>query len=118
GDISVTGIAGGNYGPVSVSGGGTTYTITLAKPIAAADRVTITIGNANIATFTRRLDVLPGDTNDDGVVNAADLTAVRNIMLGAAGALPAIFGDINGDGVVDINDYNLVKKYAGTKLPS
>ncbi len=64
-DVSVTGIAIANYGPVTVSGSGTSYTITLAQPINAADRVTVTIGNADVNTFTRRLDVLPGDFNDD-----------------------------------------------------
>ena len=73
GDVTVSSAIGANYGPVTVSGSGTSYTITLAQPINKADRVTITIGNATIATFTRRLDVLPGDFNDDGVVNAQDL---------------------------------------------
>ena len=34
-----------NYGPVTVSGSGTTYTIDLAQPVNVADRVTITIVN-------------------------------------------------------------------------
>jgi hypothetical protein len=66
GDVAVTGITVANYGPVTISGSGTSYTITFAQPINQADRVTITITNASIATFTRRLDVLPGDFNDDG----------------------------------------------------
>ena len=110
GDISVIGSSGTNYGPVTVSGSGTSYTITLAQPINAADRVTITIGNDLIAPFTRRLDVLPGDVNDDGVVNVQDMVAIRNQMLGFLGAVPTIFGDINGDGKVDINDYTAVRK--------
>ena len=77
--------AASNYGPVTVSGSGTSYTITLAQPINAADRVTITIGNDLIAPFTRRLDVLPGDVNDDGVVNVQDMVAIRNQMLGLHG---------------------------------
>ena len=60
GDVSVTGITVANYGPVTISGSGTNYTITFAQAIVTADRVTVTIGNAGIATFTRRLDVLPG----------------------------------------------------------
>ena len=70
-----------------------------------------------IATFTRRLDVLPGDVNDDGVVNVQDMVAIRNQMLGLLGAVPTIFGDINGDGKVDINDYTAVRKLIGTTLP-
>jgi hypothetical protein len=117
GDVKVTGITVANYGPVTISGSGTSYTITFAQPINQADRVTITIANAAIATFTRRLDVLPGDFNDDGVVNSADLAGVRNEILGFNGAAPTIFGDINGDGTVNINDYNLVKKFLFTRLP-
>ncbi len=117
GDVSVTGVNISNYGPVTISGSGTTYTIILAQPINAADKVTVTIGNANIATFTRRLDVLPGDFNDDGVVNAQDATLVRNEYLFLNGASPTVFGDINGDGVVDVNDYNTVRRLIGTRLP-
>jgi hypothetical protein len=78
--------------------------------------VTITIGNDLIATYIRRLDVLPGDVNDDGVVNVQDMVQIRNEMLGLLGALPTIFGDINGDGRVDINDYTMVRKLIGTHL--
>ncbi len=81
-DVAVTGINVASYGAVTLSGSGTSYTITLGQPISAADRVTITIGNASISTFTRRLDVLPGDVNDDGLVNAQDTTIEHNAMLG------------------------------------
>jgi hypothetical protein len=118
GDVTVTGIAVANYGPVTVSGSGTNYTITLAQPINTADRVTITIGNATIATFTRELDVLPGDFNDDGVVNSQDLVGIRNEWLGVNGATATIFGDLNGDGLVNINDYNIVRAASGTSLPT
>jgi Bacterial Ig domain/Dockerin type I domain len=116
-DVTVTGVNIANYGPVTISGSGTNYVITLSQPINAADRVTMTISNANIATFTRRLDVLPGDFNDDGVVNAQDATLVRNEYLGLAGAMPLVTGDITGDGIVDVNDYNTVRRLIGTRLP-
>src|SRR5262249_29217193 len=115
GDVSVSSARNISYGPVTVEGSGTNYTITFAQPINLADRVTITIGNATIATFTRRLDVLPGDFNDDGVVNSQDMVGVRNQLLGIIP--PTLFGDINGDGKVDINDYNAVRARIGTKLP-
>jgi len=118
GDVTVSSAIGVNYGPVTVSGSGTNYTITLAQPITKPDRVTITIGNATIATFTRRLDVLPGDFNDDGVVNSQDIVGVRNEWLRINGAVPTIFGDINGDGFVNVTDYNDVGRQVGTRLPS
>jgi hypothetical protein len=118
GDVTITGITVANYGPVTISGSGTSYTITLAQPIEKADRVIITIGNATIATFTRELDVLPGDFNDDGVVNSQDLVLVRNEWLKIGGATATIFGDLNGDGDVDINDYNIVRAAIGTSLPA
>ena len=113
-DVTVTGINIANYGPVTISGSGTNYTITLAQPINAADRVTVTIGNAGIATFTRRLDVLPGDVNDDGVVNSQDIALERNAYLAN---IPVVIDDILGDGTVDLNDYNAVRRLVNTKLP-
>ncbi len=117
GDVSVTGLIGGNYGPVTISGSGTTsLVITFAKPIARADRVTITIGNAQIATFTGRLDVLPGDVNDDGYVNVTDGTLIL------ANPTPAhaynVFYDFNGDGVVNMTDFTLYRPFIGTTLPA
>jgi hypothetical protein len=117
GDVAVTGMTVGNYGPVTISGSGTNYTITLAQAINAADRVTVTIGNAGITTYTRRIDVLPGDANDDGVVNAQDLVVVRNDFA-ILGSVYNIFDDMNGDGTVDINDTNLVGRFNGKRLPT
>ncbi len=116
-DVTVTGINVASYGAVTLSGSGTSYTITLAQPISAADRVTITIGNASIATFTRRLDVLPGDVNDDGAVNAQDTTIEHNAVLGQT-ILAPIFYDIDGNGAIDITDYTLVRARVNTKLPT
>jgi hypothetical protein len=115
-DVSVLG-SKLDYGPVTISGSGTDYTITLHRPINVADRVTITIGNALIASYTRRIDVLPGDLNDDGMVNSQDMVGIRNQIIGYAGAMPTLLGDINGDGVVDINDYSAARLWLGTRLP-
>ena len=114
-DVSVTGLTVANYGLVTISGSGTSYTITLAQPINAADRVTVTIGNANITTFTRRLDVLPGDVNDDGVVTVQDAVDVINLI--GANQTYSVWADAVGDGVVDMNDYLAVRVRIGTKLP-
>jgi hypothetical protein len=36
----------------------------------------VTIAYAGIATYTRRLDVLPGSFNDNGAVNSGDVLGV------------------------------------------
>jgi hypothetical protein len=113
-DVNVTGITVKNYGPVTVRGSGATYTITLAKAISAADRVTVTIGNVQIPSFTRRLDVLPGDVNDDGLVNAQDVVLERNELLFGA---YNIYFDLDGDGCIRVADYNLDRTKVNTKLP-
>ena len=117
GDVAVSSAIGIRYGPVAITGSGTSYTITLAQPINRPDRVTFTIGNTRIATFTRRLDVLPGDFNDDGVVSGPDVVGVHDEWLAINGAQTSIFGDINGDGIVDVTDYNDVRKQIGAVLP-
>jgi hypothetical protein len=118
GDVVVSGLIGVIYGPVTISGSGTNYVITLAQPIDVADRVTLTIGNANIATFTRRLDVLPGDVNDDGAVTLQDDVIERNGYLNFAPVtIPLIFLDVLGDGTPDLNNYNLIRRLIGTRLP-
>src|SRR5262249_17706763 len=104
-DITVKGLKGVNYGPVTISSrsiaGSALYEvfiITLARPITVADRLTITIAGATFATFTRRIDVLPGDFNDDGAVKKTDVTGIRGEMLqGAGGTRPTLFGEILGD---------------------
>jgi hypothetical protein len=112
GDISVTGKAVANYGPVAVSGSGTTYTLTLAQPIGAPDRLTVTLGNASVTTDTVDFSVLPGDISGDGVVNASDLVLARN-AIGSANAA----ADINGDNAVTAADYSLVGQRIGNRLP-
>ena len=69
-DVTVSSTTKTNYGPVTLSGSGTNYTITLAKPISRADRVTFQINLGGMVTSTFELDVVPGDVNDDGVVSA------------------------------------------------
>jgi uncharacterized protein YjdB len=114
-DVTVSSAVGINYGPVTISGSGTNYVIMLAQPISTADRVTFTIGNSAIATYTRRLDVLPGDVNDDGVVNSTDgVLILRNET--PAHAYNVIY-DVNGDGDDNTLDFTMYRPNIGTVLP-
>lgn len=114
----MSGVVGGSFGPVTVVGSGASYLITLARPINAADRVTITIGNAAIATFSRRLDVLPGDVNDDGAVTMQDAMIVRNDITGFAPvAQPRSWLDVLGEAVATMNGYNAIRNKIGSRLP-
>jgi hypothetical protein len=117
GDVTVTSASGISYGPVTVSGSGTSYTITLAHSIDAADRVTITIGNDLIASFTRRLDVLPGDVNDDGIVNAQDMVLIRNAIQETGDPLMNGWADMDGNGLLNVSDYSAARKKLGSHLP-
>ena len=85
--------------------------VTLAKVIANADKMNVTIGNAQLTSYQRELDVLPGDFNDDGVVSSTDVT----LLINATAAPYNLFADLNGDGLVDTNDGKLARSKIGTK---
>ncbi len=120
-DVHVNGINVADYGPVTirvVSFSPITYALILSKPIDQPDRVTLRIDSPALSTFTRRLDVLPGDVNDDGVVNSQDAVQERNAVYGFLPVtVPVIFLDVNGDGAIDVTDFNLVRQRNGKKLP-
>ncbi|QDU88929.1 hypothetical protein Pla175_23130 [Pirellulimonas nuda] len=55
---------------------------------------------------------IPGDANDDGVVNEADLTIVRNNYFNNVTGTPVerfLAGDMNLDSIVDFRDYRIWK---------
>lgn len=56
---------------------------------------------------------VPGDINDDDVVDTFDLNTVRN-HFGRTG----VMGDADRDGVVGLGDLNLVRNHFGTGVPS
>src|SRR5262249_30733510 len=109
--VKVNGINVVDYGPVRITPQSTSpprYVLTLARPMDVPDRVTIRIDSLAFASYTRRLDVLPGDVNDDGVVNSQDAVIVRNQVYGLGTVtIPLGFLDIDGDGNVFGIDFNL-----------
>ncbi len=114
-DVSITSAIGKQYGPITVTGSGTTYTIMLQeRPSKQPDVVTLMISGTGITTFTGELPIVPGDFNDNGKVDNPDETGVLAEILGRK---PTIFGDINGDGVVNQGDYLAVLANLGNKLP-
>jgi hypothetical protein len=62
--------------------------------------------------FTQNLKILCGDVNDDGVVNASDMTLATT----ATHAPYNIIDDLNGDGAVTIADVGIVRGRVGTSL--
>ena len=68
--------------------------------------------------FLFRFNVLPGDVNQDGYVEAVDGLLVRGALGSAAGAGNySIFKDVNGDGYVLSGDGLLVLGQLGNSLP-
>jgi hypothetical protein len=116
-DLVVTGRGGRVYPVVGVSIVGDTVTWTLESPFVDPDIVTFAV-NPLLAVYTTQLRILPGDVNDDGVVNSQDMVLVRNacLKIGPPPSIDLVFFDLNGDGVIDVNDYNLGRKYIGKKL--
>lgn len=121
-DITVTSLANINYGTVTVTGSGKNWVITLANKIDVADRVTFSINNnPGIQPFERRLDVLPGDVNGDGVVSLQDVIYIRNGMQNFDPILlPIYFLDVVGDGGTKPTQNSLTAalRRFGTQLPS
>ncbi len=52
-------------------------------------------------------EVLAGDANNDGVIDASDITLVINVILGTA-TIEIERGDINQDGVIDSSDVSML----------
>jgi hypothetical protein len=115
-DLTVTSARGTDYG-ATLSGSGTSYTITLKTPITQADRVTIQLNLGGLVAPTFELDVLPGDVNDDGIVNAQDMVLIRNAIQKPSDPLMIGWFDVDGSGKVDTLDYTAARNKLGSRLP-
>ncbi len=116
-DVRVQSARGVAYGPVKISGFSDLYTITLARPIEEADRVRVLIDIPRGTPFSGTLNVLPGDVNDDGVVNSKDLAAIHKQPHVYWDPPSVLYQDITGDGEANGSDYRAVKGFLGTMLP-
>ena len=113
GSITIKSAAGFSYSVSSVSGSGNTWMINLGgSGLVNADKVTVAVSSGSVATYSKRLDVLPGDVNDDGLVSSLDQMLVsRQISVGYL-----VMYDVDGDGTLTSNDVTQVKSRIGNKL--
>jgi uncharacterized delta-60 repeat protein len=87
-----------------------------------ADEVTVELQDAP-ATLQRRVDVLPGDVNGDGMVLADDLSEIRARFFrtarapGAGPSAYSVFHDPDGSGVIRADDFAAVKARLFDVLP-
>jgi uncharacterized delta-60 repeat protein len=69
--------------------------------------------------FLFRLNVLPGDTSRNGIVQASDALPIQAALLTTPGQSGyTIFRDVNGNGILQANDFLAVQARLLTMLPS
>ena len=79
-----------------------TFDLCLSDPVFSdpnANGVSISLGSCIEMDFSSSL---PGDLNDDGLVNVLDVVVMVNIVLGQTGQDPA--ADLNNDGLINVLD--------------
>lgn len=120
-DLQVKGVRTPQYAVSGFSYDPATFTAawTLAVPITATDRLTLSLKGLDF-----KLKVVPGDVDHNGSVNALDLVRVRN-RVGRSASQPGSgataydpFTDLNGDGVVNAADLVAVRNRIGGVLPA
>jgi hypothetical protein len=150
GDIELVGVNVANYSALisSVTYNSATFTATvmLSQPI-GPDKLLVHIKSAEVqdtsanpldgewvnsvstypsgngvngGNFNFRFNVLPGDSNQTGVVNVTDTVKVRNGQFQSVNPLTAgysIFNDLNGSGAVNVVDTVAARNRQFTSLP-
>lgn len=108
------GKSGSLAGPPIISADGRTVTVNLTD-VTDVQTITITLLGVNNGTSTNDVDVrtrlLLGDTNANGVVNAAD---VSQVAIRAAVTSSNFCTDLVADGTINASDLALVKSRSGT----
>jgi hypothetical protein len=117
---------GGGVTPTAFSGLGTNTLTWTINPVADG-QITATLAGSGANALkdgnntalgggsgaSQVLRILYGDFNDDGFVNAADLSGV----LAATQTSYNLFADLNGDGIVNVTDAQIVRTQIGNTLP-
>lgn len=114
GDVGTGGSSNG--GMVSVSGAVVTVPLT---NVANAQPITVTLNNVsngiNTSSVSVSMDVLLGDTNGNGTVNASDVAQTK-AQLGQGVTNSNFRTDVNANGTINASDVALVKLQLGTSL--
>jgi hypothetical protein len=107
GSVSYTaGTYTASFDPASDLEQDTEYTATLTMAI--TDAAGNSLASASVWSFTTGTSVvIPGDANEDGVVNALDITKVERIIVGLDAETEG--ADANEDGVVNALDITMVE---------
>lgn len=124
--LTVHGVNLANYGTMSFSVDGSRATWRLTNAI-LADKINLTLpgsiadsaGNPMGSPFSFRMDVLAGDINGDGAVNAADVVASMTSQFAGA-SMPDYnpHHDIDGNARVAFTDSIALRNRFGTTLPA
>ncbi|MDQ6626641.1 MAG: dockerin type I domain-containing protein [Verrucomicrobiota bacterium] len=116
GSAAVTGGGGSVAGAPQIYGN--TMTINLSN-VANAQTVTVTVSNVTdtlgqvLPSATVSMRVLLGDSNGDGIVNAADASQTRN-RSGEAASITNFLSDVNSDGSINSADSTIVRNASGS----
>jgi PKD repeat protein len=109
-------VASSNFGPAANQ-----YTVNLSG-VADAQHLQVSLdglhdtAGAILNDVPGRMDVLLGDTNGDGVVNAGDTIQVRNHSGETLGTTNFRY-DVNVDGLINAGDTTIVRSRSGDSLP-
>jgi hypothetical protein len=100
--------------------GGTTITVNLHN-VSNSNRLTVTLidvssGAGDLGNVSVPMNVLIGDTNQDGFVNSADIGQTKS-QSGQSVGSGNFREDVNVDGFLNSGDIGLVKSKSGTALP-
>lgn len=117
-DLSIASTAGTPYqiDAFSYNPATRTATWTFDRPL-DADRVLVSLANAGAVVWSKTLDVLAGDFDESGAVDAADVAAAVAAVYGGQ-TTHASAADLNRDGILNLRDVIALRNRLGTSLPA
>ena len=69
-------------------------------------------GKGGYAVMLSELSALPGDMNNDGILNALDASEILKYAVGISAGANLAVADLNGDGTVNASDAAAVLRMA------